>query len=81
LKSARRNYEYFTKLFDEIDCPPFFTQTEGITPGVFMFRNNGKMDLSALKEFMQSNGIEASVFLRRRCFLSARSSKFKQRPH
>ena len=62
IEKRRRNYEYFTKLFEEIDCPPFFTQTDDITPGVFMFRNNGKMDLSALKEFMQSNGIEASVF-------------------
>lgn len=62
IDKRRQNYEYFTKLFNEIDCPPFFTQTESITPGVFMFRNNAKMDLPALKEFMQSNGIEASVF-------------------
>ncbi len=62
IEKRRQNYECFTKLFKEINCPPFFTQTEQVTPGVFMFRNNAEMNLPALKEFMQSNGIEASIF-------------------
>lgn len=62
IEDRRRNYGYFSELFSEIECPPFFSEKENSVPGVFMFCNDAEMNLPALKEFMQNNGVESSVF-------------------
>lgn len=62
IEQRRHNYKYFTELFSEINCPPFFELNENVVPGVFMFRNDAQMNLLSLKEFMLNNGVESSVF-------------------
>lgn len=56
------NYKYLEKQFDELGLSPFFPMEDGIVPGVFMFGINRNIDLPNMKIYMQSNGIESSVF-------------------
>lgn len=59
-KRISNNFYLLSKL-NSFGLKPYFNYTENETPSVCMFRNNG-LDLPKLKIFMQSNGVECSVF-------------------
>jgi len=56
------NYNYYVELFSKIDIKPFFKLTENDCPGVFCFRVPESINLNDMKNFINSNGIESSVF-------------------
>ncbi len=56
------NYFYLKKLFDTLNCYVYFQPTKGFVPAVFMFRPPEHVDLLKLKEFMNAQGVESSVF-------------------
>lgn len=62
------NYKYLTKALYSIGIEPFFSMHRGTVPGVFMFKWRKKTDYNKLKLFMQSNGVESSVFYGREAF-------------
>lgn len=62
IEQRNYNYKYLKELFLDINCPPFFKEDGNFVPGVFMFSNDAEMNLPKLKEFMQNNGVESSVF-------------------
>jgi hypothetical protein len=41
---------------------PFFKLEKGTVPGVFLFRWRDDINYPRLKEYMQANGVESSVF-------------------
>ncbi len=62
IKKARLdNFNYLKGRFMDMGFHPFFEITDFNIPGVFMFRTK-KMDVNEFKKFMQSNGVESSVF-------------------
>lgn len=56
------NYRYLSGRLSSIGIKPYFPMRKGIVPGVFLFRWLDNMDYPSLKVFMQSNGVECSVF-------------------
>lgn len=62
IKSRLSNYQYLATRLSVIGINPYFRLEEGIVPGVFLFRWFDNMDYPSLKIFMQSNGVESSVF-------------------
>ncbi len=62
ISTARlHNFEYLKEKFGILNFQPFFEVSKGEIPGVFMFRTKN-IDLGEFKIFMQSNGVESSVF-------------------
>ncbi|WP_197058913.1 DegT/DnrJ/EryC1/StrS family aminotransferase [Enterobacter sp. Bisph1] len=61
-KKRWENYYYLINKFSNYNCSPRFTFSETETPSVFMFCPPADVNLVALKAYMQSNGIECSVF-------------------
>lgn len=63
IKAKRlENYSFMSKELASAGITPFFKMNEGTTPGVYMFRWRDDIDYPALKVYMQSNGVESSVF-------------------
>lgn len=56
------NYNYLKEQLMPIGISPFFDLEEGVVPGVFLFSWRDDIDYPKLKEFMQRNGVESSVF-------------------
>jgi hypothetical protein len=56
------NYQYLAERFETLGFVPRFSLAEYSVPGVFMFRADGRVDLSALKSFLWNQGLECSVF-------------------
>lgn len=61
-KQRLHNYHFFENNLRELGAQPFFELEEGVVPGVFLFKWDTSIDYPKLKEFMQANGIESSVF-------------------
>lgn len=57
-----KNYNYYTKLFSKLKLTPYFKIYENDCPGVFCFEVPKKIDLVEMKIFINSNGIESSIF-------------------
>ena len=55
-------HNYLAAALAPLGIQPFFDLAEGVVPGVFMFRWRDDIDYPALKEFMQRNEVESSVF-------------------
>lgn len=62
------NYQYLATRLLTIGIEPYFPLDRGTVPGVFLFRWLNNMDYSELKIFMQSNGVESSVFYGKNAF-------------
>lgn len=62
ITQRRKNYEYLKQSFKDIGADTFFSMQSDINPGIFMFTYDKIKDWNKLKEFMQSNGVESSVF-------------------
>ena len=56
-----KNYNYLTKKLSSLGIKPYFYRDEDVIPGTFLF-SWGNIDYPALRSFMESNGIECSVF-------------------
>jgi hypothetical protein len=67
-RKRQENFCYLAEKFRTIGCPPRFELTDRNAPGVFMFRTEPDVDLSALKTFAQAHGIESSVFYGEQAF-------------
>lgn len=67
-----QNYEYLKSKLEQLGIKPFFKkhtiEKNEIVPSVFLFSWNDKIDYPKLKEFMQSNGVESSVFYGKNAF-------------
>lgn len=62
------NYRYLCKELQPLGISPFFEYKNGIVPGVFLFSWTADIDYPHLKEFMQRNGVESSVFYGQHAF-------------
>lgn len=67
---ARRleNYEFLRVRLSHLGVVPFFDIYLGVVPGVFMFKWHSDIDYPALKIYMQSHGVECSVFYGQHAF-------------
>lgn len=63
-----QNYEYLCNELAPIGIKPFFNMVEGIVPGTFLFKWRDDVAYPKLKEFMQRNGVESSVFYGKNAF-------------
>lgn len=62
------NYHYLEESLAGLEIRPFFGLNDGTVPGVFLFRWREDIDYPDLKVFMQSNGVESSVFYGEKAF-------------
>lgn len=62
------NYNYLKDNLSSLGIEPFFRYTQGIVPGVFLFKWHSNINYPLLKEFMQTNGVESSVFYGQNAF-------------
>lgn len=62
------NYLYLAKAFSLRSMMPRFDYDLSETPSVFMFRAPNDVDLPELKSFMQTRGVECSVFYGEQAF-------------
>lgn len=63
-----KNYCYLKEQLRDIGINPFFDENEKTIPGVFLFNWHSNINYALLKEFMQSNGVECSVFYGKNAF-------------
>jgi hypothetical protein len=56
------NYEYYKKLFNVLNIVPFFKLNENNYPAVFCFEVPKVIDLNDMKIYINSHGIESSIF-------------------
>ena len=68
IKVRLKNYEYLCEQLSPIGICPFFNLGENVVPGVFLFKWLPNINYPALKEFMQRNGVESSVFYGQNAF-------------
>lgn len=66
--SRLNNYKYLERQLSSLGIQPYFPLKSNIYPGVFLFKWKTNIDYSLLKEFMQRNGIESSVFYGQNAF-------------
>lgn len=63
IKTSRiYNYNFLLLNLKPLGVEPYFDLNEGVVPGVFLFKWHGTIDYPALKVYMQSHGVECSVF-------------------
>lgn len=63
IKSARlKNYKMFFENLHEIGIEPYFKLEDGVVPGVILFQWKDTIDYPKLKQYMQDNGVESTVF-------------------
>lgn len=63
IKTSRiYNYNFLLLNLKPLGAEPYFDLNEGVVPGVFLFKWHGTIDYPALKVYMQSHGVECSVF-------------------
>lgn len=63
-----KNYEYLCNELAHIGITPFFDLDKEIVPGTFIFKWYDEIDYPDLKEYMQRNGVESSVFYGQNAF-------------
>ena len=62
------NYYFLETQLADIGIYPYFALEKGTVPGVFLFRWHSDIDYPGLKVFMQSHGVESSVFYGQNAF-------------
>jgi hypothetical protein len=62
IKKRLDNYAYLAEELASLGITPFFDLSEGGVPGAFLFRWRDDINYPELKEYMQRNGVESSVF-------------------
>lgn len=66
--SRLNNYKYLERQLSSLGIQPYFPLEWNIYPGVFLFKWYANINYSLLKEFMQRNGVESSVFYGQNAF-------------
>lgn len=61
-KKRLRNHEVFVKKFRSIGIDSFFDFSEGDVPSVFCFKLQENINAPNFKDYMNTNGIESSIF-------------------
>lgn len=56
------NYNYYLEKLSPLGVSPYFKLKDGDIPGVFMFKFEQPIDYRLLKSFLNSNGIDSSVY-------------------
>lgn len=72
------NYKYLESQLSALGIRPYFPLKCNICPGVFLFEWKANINYSLLKEFMQKNGIESSVFYGQNAFFIPVHHNLKQ---
>lgn len=62
------NYHYLESHLHDLGISPFFSLEEDVCPAVYLFTWHESIDYPLLKEYIQRNGIEASVFYGKNAF-------------
>lgn len=62
------NYAYLIAELKSLDIQPFFILEKGVVPGAFLFKWREDINYPDLKEYMQRNGVESSVFYTEKAF-------------
>ena len=66
------NYLWLVEHLSPLGISPFFDNADisvnDVIPSVYLFKCNHEVDLPGLKEYMQNNGIECSVFYGKNAF-------------
>lgn len=63
IKSIRlKNYDLFFENLRGIGVEPYFKLEDGVVPGVILFQWKDAIDYPKLKQYMQNNGVESTVF-------------------
>lgn len=63
IKSIRlKNYDLFFENLHGIGIDPYFKLEDGVVPGVILFKWKDTIYYPALKQYMQDNGVESTVF-------------------
>lgn len=62
------NYHYLKEQLKTIGIQPYFEEKRRTIPNVFLFKWHSNINYALLKEFMQSNGVECSVFYGQNAF-------------
>lgn len=68
IAKRKNNYSYLRDSLSSIGVVPFFEMNEKTVPGVFLFKWRDDIDYPDLKEYMQRNGVESSVFYGQKAF-------------
>lgn len=68
ISKRKNNYTYLSDSLSSIGIVPFFEMNEKTVPGVFLFKWRDDIDYPNLKEYMQHNGVESSVFYGQKAF-------------
>ena len=68
IEKRLQNYDYLCNSLTPLEITPFFDLNEGVVPGTFLFKWRDDIDYPTLKEFMQRNGVESSVFYGKNAF-------------
>ncbi|NNG81653.1 DegT/DnrJ/EryC1/StrS family aminotransferase [Acinetobacter sp. ANC 5378] len=56
------NYKYYSEQFLKLNLKSYFKLEKNDCPGVFCFKINNDIDLNKMKNFINSQGIESSIF-------------------
>lgn len=72
------NYAYLKEQLAPLGITPYFQLQPGTVPGVFLFRWRDDIDYPQLKEYMQANGVESSVFYGKSAFFIPLNSAMKR---
>ena len=78
IKARLHNYHFFEDSLKKFGIQPFFKLERGVVPGVFLFKWHPSIDYPKLKNFMQINGIESSVFYGEHAFYIPCHQNFTQ---
>jgi hypothetical protein len=62
IKNRINNHKYLIKNLKFLNISPFFNLSSKVIPGVFMFNTPNNINLDEFKIYMNSNGIQSSVF-------------------
>lgn len=69
IKSIRlNNYSLFFENLRDVGIEPYFKLEDGIVPGVILFKWKDTINYPALKQYMQNNGVESTVFYGKSAF-------------
>jgi len=72
------NYLYLKTLFQTLGCTPYMPLKKGAIPAVFMFTLPRHIDLLLLKEYMNRQGVESSIFYGSHAYFIPSHQNFKE---
>lgn len=77
-KQRLSNYHYLVSQLAPLGISPYFELHVGVIPNVFLFKWDENIDFPLLKQYMQYNGVECSVFYGQSAFFIPCHHKLKK---